>query len=88
MRKIIENLRQQPEAVRHQVVHLTVAGAGIILIALWLVSLGGTIKNAENKGTELSEGLKPFSVLSENLADGYQSFGSDMNASAVEGLEQ
>jgi hypothetical protein len=83
MRKIINNLREQPEEVRHHVVHLTVAVAGVILVVLWLFSLGGTIKNAQNDNVELSEGLKPFSVLSENLADGYQSLG----ASAVMGVE-
>lgn len=85
MRKIIHNLRQQPEEVRHHVTHITVAVAGVILVALWLASLGGTIKNAEDTEVKLSDGLKPFSALSENFANGYQSFGNNMEASVIEG---
>ena len=77
MRKIINHLRNQPEEVRHHVVHLSVAVAGVVLVVLWLFSLGGTVGDTQNIQAELSNDLKPFAALSENLAGGYQSFSSD-----------
>ena len=81
MRKIINHLRNQPEEVRHHVVHLSVAVAGVVLVVLWLFSLGGTVGDPQNIQAELSNDLKPFSALTQNLADGYQSF----SATAIEG---
>lgn len=83
MRKIIHNLRQQPEQVRHHVVHVTIAVAGVVLVAFWLLSFGGTFRNTEVMQAEFSDGLKPFAALSDSLADGYQSLG----ASAIESTQ-
>ena len=40
MKKIIRHLRNQPEDVRRQVAYIITAVLGIVLVLLWVVSLG------------------------------------------------
>ena len=57
MKKIIYNLRRQPEAVRRHILHVSTIVAGVILVLLWIYSLGTGLANA----------------LKANLIGGYQS---------------
>ena len=83
MRKIINNLRNQPEEVRMHVVHLSVIVAGIILVSLWLVSIGGVVKESQTAQAESSTELKPFTAIKDNFVEGYKS----ISATAVETVE-
>ncbi|MES3032092.1 MAG: hypothetical protein V4699_02510 [Patescibacteria group bacterium] len=72
MRKIIHNLRNQPEQVKMHILHVATIVAGIILILLWIYSLGTNLSNP-NTQAKVSNDLKPFSVLKDNIISGYQS---------------
>lgn len=72
MRKIIHHIRKQPEAVRRQILHILVLISAVILILLWIYSLGTTLANPDNQ-TKVSQDLKPFSSLKDNMIGGYNS---------------
>lgn len=72
MKKIIHNLRQQPEEVRRNILHLVMIVCGTVLVFLWFYSLGNTITN-EDKQDMVKEDLKPFSALKDNIVGGYNS---------------
>ncbi len=52
MKKIINHLRNQPEEARRHILHVITFGFGIILIILWVYSLGTTITSKETKNTD------------------------------------
>jgi len=72
MKKIIHHLRRQPEEVRTHILHILTVSASVILVLLWIYSLGTTISNPQTV-TETKQDLQPFSVLKDNLVGGYQS---------------
>lgn len=72
MKKIILNLKSQPEAVRRHILHVSTIVCAIILILLWMYSLGNNISNPDTQAKVGNE-LKPFSALKANIMDGYQS---------------
>lgn len=72
MKRIIQNLRKQPEEVRTHVLHVLTIGAGVILLFLWVYSLGRTVTDADTQ-KQAKEDLQPFSVLKDNLLGGYNS---------------
>jgi hypothetical protein len=72
MKKIIHNLRKQPEAVRTRVLHILTVSASVILLLLWVYSLGTNLTNAETQA-KAKKDLEPFSVLKDNLVGGYKS---------------
>ena len=74
MRKMIHNLRRQPEHVRRHILHVATVVAGVILIALWIYSLGANFNNPDAEA-RMSNDLQPLSVLKDNVVDGYQSLG-------------
>ena len=67
MKKIIHHLRLQPEEVKRHVLHIVTIVCGIILILLWIYSLGTNLGSADTQ-TKMNQDLKPFSVLKDNLA--------------------
>lgn len=69
MRKIIHNLRKQPEEVRTHVLHVSTMVAGSILVLLWVYSLGAGFSDAPQQAK--SGEYDPFSVLRANVLDGY-----------------
>ncbi len=71
MKKIIHTLRKQPDDVKHHILHVATAICAVILVALWVYSLGLKNDNAEVVRDE--ENLKPLTILKANLVDGYQS---------------
>jgi hypothetical protein len=70
MRKIIHNLKQQPEYIKHHVAGFVTIIFGFILVVLWVWGLGGG--EPEVVKEESKDSLKPISVLKANLVDGYE----------------
>lgn len=70
MRRIIHDIRKQPEEVRRHVLHVLVVIAGIILLLLWIYSLGIRLTNSDTQAKMKSD-LKPLSVLKDNMVGGY-----------------
>ncbi len=66
MKKIIHHLRRQPEEVRRHILHILTIIAGIILLMLWVYSLGTNFSSTETQ-VKAKEELKPFSVLKDNV---------------------
>lgn len=72
MKKIIHHLRKQPETVRRHILHIVVMAFAIILLFLWVYSLGVKL-NDENTQYEIKESLKPFQDLGDDI-------GNDINS--------
>jgi len=72
MKKLINDLRNQPEDTRTHVLHLIVLIAGIILFTLWVFSFSTNIASEETQ-TNIKNDTKPFAALKDNLMDGYNS---------------
>ncbi len=72
MRQMIQNLRSKPERVRRQILHVLTIGFGIILVFLWIYSLGTNLNNPDTQAKAEND-LEPFSALKANVIDGYQS---------------
>lgn len=79
MKKIIHHLRKQPEQVRIHILHVLTIGASIILMVLWVYSLGKNLTSSETQ-VKIEKDLKPFSVLKDNLIGGYQSLSQPAGA--------
>lgn len=69
MRKIIHNIRKQPEEIRRHILHILISFCAIVLFFLWIYSLGTTLTNTDNQ-EKIGEDLKPFSTLKDNVVDG------------------
>ena len=75
MKKIIyhiKNIKNQPEEIRRHILHILIIIAAIILLLLWIYSLGASLSNPDTQA-KVSNDLKPFSVLKDNLVGGYKS---------------
>ncbi|MFA5936889.1 MAG: hypothetical protein WC822_03355 [Candidatus Paceibacterota bacterium] len=70
MKKIIHKLRQQPEETRRHILHIITFFFAVIMIMLWIVSLGKNLSSEDTK-IKMKQDLQPFSVLKDNLVDGY-----------------
>ncbi len=79
MKKMILNLRNKPEHVRRHVLHVSTMIAGVILILLWIYSLGATLTSPETQA-KVKNDLNPFSALKANLIGGYQSISGGADA--------
>jgi len=72
MKKIFHHIRRQPEEVRRHVLHLLIICFAVILFFLWTYSLGTTLMSTDT-GAQMKQDLKPFSILKDNITDGYNS---------------
>jgi hypothetical protein len=72
MKRIIYNLRNQSEEVRRHVLHLFTFIMAIILLFIWLYSLGSSLSSSKQQVKKNNE-AKPFSALQGNLIGGYES---------------
>lgn len=72
MKKIIRNIRRQPEETRRHILHLLTIIAAIILFFLWIFSLGINLSSS-NTQAKVKNDLEPFSALKDNLIGGYKS---------------
>ena len=71
MRKIIHRLRQRPEEEKRQILHISIIIIAIALIVLWVFSLNKTLSTPETK-EKFKNDLKPFSILKNNLSEGFK----------------
>jgi len=78
MRKIIHHLRKQPEETRRHILHILMIIAIAVMFILWIYSLGKNLANPDTQ-IKIKQDLQPFSVLKENIVDGYKST-SDFSA--------
>jgi hypothetical protein len=66
MRKLIRHIRKQPEETRRHILHFLTLVIAVILVALWVYSLGANLSD-EDTQTRIEQDLKPFSVLKDNI---------------------
>jgi len=67
MKKFVYHLRGKSEEVRRRILYILTIVAGVILVFLWLFSLGTNFSSEETQ-EELQQDLAPFSVLQDNLS--------------------
>ncbi|MCX6757585.1 MAG: hypothetical protein NTZ44_01755 [Candidatus Nomurabacteria bacterium] len=70
--KTVHKLRQQPKEVREQILSITIIACTIILVLVWARSLGQRLGKEETT-ISVKKSLQPFSVLKDNMVDGYKS---------------
>ena len=70
MKNVIENIRKQPEEIRRHILHLFTVIFAVILIFLWVYSLGSSFTSVTSQAG-ISQDLKPFSALKDNMENGY-----------------
>jgi len=68
MKKAINYLRRQPEETRRHILHGVTLALGVILILLWIYSLGTNLAD-EDTQTRIKEDVKPFSVLKGSIPE-------------------
>lgn len=67
MKRVIHHLRKQSVETKSHILHAATALCGVVLVILWVYSLGSNFKKPETE-VKVEENLKPFSVLKGNLA--------------------
>lgn len=67
MKNFIYNIRRQPEEIKRQILHVLVAVAGVILLSVWVYSLGGNLSDTVSE-ENIKKNVEPLSVLKNNLA--------------------
>jgi hypothetical protein len=75
MKKIIHHIRHirnQPEQTKRHILHALTVICGVILLSLWVYSLGTNFTNTDNQA-KVKSGLEPFSAIKDNFVDGYKS---------------
>ncbi len=78
MRQIIHNIRKQSETTRRHILHGLTFVFGLVLLSLWVYSLGTNLSNKDTQ-VKLSNDLKPLSALKGNLIGGYQNITNSDN---------
>lgn len=72
MKKIIHHIRRQPEKVRRHILHVLTISFGVVLLLLWVYSLGTSLTSSDIQ-TKVENDIKPFVTLKDNLIGGYKS---------------
>ncbi len=72
MKNIIHNIRKQPEGVRTNILHILTVLFAVVLVSLWVYSLGANLSSPSTQAG-ISQDLKPFSALKDNMVNGYDS---------------
>ena len=72
MKKIIHHIRNQSEEARRHILHILTVIAAVILLLIWLYSLGTNLNNPDTQA-RINNDLEPFSALKNNLVGGYKS---------------
>lgn len=67
MKKAIHFIRRQPEETRRHILHLLTLIIAVVLIALWIYSLGTNLSNSDTQ-TQMKQDVQPFSVLKDNVS--------------------
>ncbi len=71
MKKIVENLKGQSVEHRKNVMHLITFFCAIVLIILWVFSLGKNLSNEDTK-ENIKNDLQPINALKDNIVGGYK----------------
>ena len=80
MKKIIHHIRKQPEHIKRHILHLTILACAAVLFMFWVYSLGTTLTDADTQA-KMSQDLKPFSILKDNITEKYSNIREpDLNA--------
>lgn len=66
MKKVIHHIRKQPEHIKRHILYIMIIIFAVILFIFWIYSLGTTLTNT-NTRENLSQDLKPFSLIKDNL---------------------
>lgn len=66
MKKILHHLRRQPEEVRRHVLHLIILIVALVMLGLWILSLGSNLSNTDTQ-EKMKKDLAPFSQLKDNV---------------------
>jgi len=66
MKKIIHHIRKQSKEDRRHILHILIFCAAVILILLWVYSLGATLSDSDARA-EISEDLRPFATLKDSI---------------------
>ena len=69
MKRVFHHIRKQPEEIRRHILHVFIVACAAILISLWVYSLGANIANS-NTQAKISQDMKPFSVLKDDIVNG------------------
>lgn len=83
MKKIIHHLRRQPEEVRRHILHVSTVVFGIILLMLWVYSLGASFSDKDTQA-KIKRDVAPFSALKDNMVGGYNNILNNQNNSATQ----
>ena len=78
MKKVIHYLRKQPEQTRKHILHISIGAITVIMVVLWGYSLAKSFSGGEVKA-KLQNDLKPFSVLKDNITNGYNNISGSVN---------
>ncbi|MFA5841078.1 MAG: hypothetical protein WC847_02300 [Candidatus Paceibacterota bacterium] len=81
MKRLIQNIRKQPEEVKRYILHILIFFCAIVLFILWVYSLGTTLTDTDTQ-IKMSQDLKPFSALKDNIVDGINSI-NEPNSNTV-----
>lgn len=81
MKRIIHHIRKQPEEIRRHILHVATGVFGVILILLWIYSLGTTLTDSDMQA-KVNQDLKPFSALKDNIVDGYNNLSNPSSDTA------
>ena len=65
MKKFIHHIRKKPEHVRKNILHALTLFFAVILVTLWVYSLGANFANTDTQA-KVEEGFKPFTVLKDS----------------------
>ena len=68
MKKVINHLRNRPEAERRHILHILTLGCAILLIIIWIYSLGTTIASTETK-VQIKKDFEPFTMLKDSIVN-------------------
>ena len=85
MKKIINNIRRQPEEVRMHILHILTGAFAVILALLWIYSLGTNLTNSDTQA-KIGQDLKPFSALKEDMVGGYNSISQPGASTGVDAI--
>jgi len=83
MKNFIHNIRKQPEEIRTSILHILITCFAVILVLLWVYSLGTNLTNSDTQA-KIGQDLKPFSALKDNMVNGYNDISHpDTNSDAT-----
>lgn len=68
----VHRVRSHPEHVRRRILHATAIISGILLLLLWVLSLGRNFTDRDTR-THMKRDIEPLSALKDNFVGGYQS---------------